>query len=453
LNITFTPSGSNAYAFVNGIEILSIPSNLYYTPSYKGISFVGQPNQLYIDNDTALEMVYRLNVGGGSISPSGDTGMFQRWSQDDKYFRADEQSVVCVNTTIDLKFTMVRPYTAPKDVYKTARTMGNDARINRRYNLTWELPVHSGFEYLVRLHFCDFEPNITQQHEREFLIFIANQTVEEAADVIKWSGGNGVPVYKEYAVSMIGKEGEKKMKVPIALQGNPQDSKTVYVDAILNGVEIFKVSDNNGNLAGFNPDPLPLAHRIVVPPTPPTKSKNNITNTLAVVGGGVSGFVVLSILDFLIFRWRKNVKDSTETRNSSLPSNLCRYFSLAEIKASTICVLLSLAVHFDWTIRQLDVSNAFLHGSLNETMFMHQPKGFVDNNNPHFVCKLYKALYGLKQAPRTWFNRLSSFLLELGFIASLVDSSLFILKNDFVLIFMLIYVDDIIITGSDPVII
>jgi hypothetical protein len=272
--------------------------------------------------------------------------MYWRWSQDDKYFRADEQSVVSVNTTIDLKFTMVRPYTTPEDVYKTARTMGHDARINRRYNLTWELPVHSGFEYLVRLHFCEFEPNITQQHEREFLIFIANQTVEEAADVIKWSGGNGVPVYKEYAVSMIGKEGEKKMKVPIALQGNPQDSKTVYVDAILNGVEIFKVSDNNGNLAGFNQDPLPLAHRTVVPPTPPTKSKNNITNTLAVVSGGVSGFVVLSILGFLIFRWRKNVKDSTETRNSSLPSNLCRYFSLAEIKASTIRVLLSLAVHF-----------------------------------------------------------------------------------------------------------
>jgi hypothetical protein len=121
------------------------------------------------------------------------------------------------------------------------------------------------------------------------------------------------------------------------------------------------------------------------------------------------------------------------------------------IKASTIRVLLSLAVHFDWTIRQLDVSNAFLHGSLTETVFMHQPKGFVDTDNPHFVYKLHKVLYGLKQAPRAWFNRLSSFLLELGFIASLVDSSLFILKNDFVLIFMLIYVDDIIITGSDSV--
>jgi hypothetical protein len=119
------------------------------------------------------------------------------------------------------------------------------------------------------------------------------------------------------------------------------------------------------------------------------------------------------------------------------------------IKASTIRVLLSLAVHFDWTIRQLDVSNTFLHGSLTEIVYMHQPKGFVDTNNPHFVCKLHKALYGLKLAPRAWFNRLFCFLLELGSIASLVDSSLFILKNDFALIFMLIYVDEIIVIGLD----
>jgi hypothetical protein len=74
-----------------------------------------------------------------------------------------------------------------------------------------------------------------------------------AADVIKWSGGNGVPVYKEYVVSMFGKEGEKKMNLSIALQANPQDWNTVYSDAILNGVEIFKVSASTGSLAGLNP--------------------------------------------------------------------------------------------------------------------------------------------------------------------------------------------------------
>jgi hypothetical protein len=123
------------------------------------------------------------------------------------------------------------------------------------------------------------------------------------------------------------------------------------------------------------------------------------------------------------------------------------------IKSSTIRVLLSLAVHFDWTIRQLDVSNAFLHGALTETVFMQQPQGFVDKQHPHFVCRLHKAIYGLKQAPRAWFNRLSSFLQELGFIASLVDSSLFILKSGCTYTFMLIYVDDIIVTGSNTTLI
>jgi hypothetical protein len=84
------------------------------------------------------------------------------------------------------------------------------------------------------------------------------------------------------------------------------------------------------------------------------------------------------------------------------------------IKPSTICILLALAVHFSWPIRQLDVSNAFLHGSLMEKVFMEQPQGFKDATHPHYVCKLHKAIYGLKQAPRAWFNRFSSFLLDIG---------------------------------------
>lgn len=123
------------------------------------------------------------------------------------------------------------------------------------------------------------------------------------------------------------------------------------------------------------------------------------------------------------------------------------------IKPSTIRVLLSLAVQFDWSIRQLDVSNAFLHGSVVEEVFMEQPKGFIDHDHPDFVCRLHKALYGLKQAPRAWFHRLSSSILDIGFMASLVDSSLFILHSGSVRIFLLIYVDDIIITGPNDALI
>ena len=79
---------------------------------------------------------------------------------------------------------------------------------------------------------------------------------------------------------------------------------------------------------------------------------------------------------------------------------------------------------------------------------MEQPQGFIDNAHLDFVCKLHKALYGLKQAPRAWFTQLSTFLLELGFKASLVNLSLFIYAYGAVRVYMLFYVDDIIITRT-----
>jgi hypothetical protein len=81
------------------------------------------------------------------------------------------------------------------------------------------------------------------------------------------------------------------------------------------------------------------------------------------------------------------------------------------IKSPTIRIVLSLAVSRAWSIRQLDVQNAFLHGYLEEEVFMHQPSGYEDKSLPHYICKLDKALYGLKQAPRAWYTRLSTKLL------------------------------------------
>ncbi|KAK9078295.1 hypothetical protein SSX86_002352 [Deinandra increscens subsp. villosa] len=80
------------------------------------------------------------------------------------------------------------------------------------------------------------------------------------------------------------------------------------------------------------------------------------------------------------------------------------------VKAATIRIVLTLAVINSWPMHQLDVNNAFLHGNLDESIFMEQPPGFIDNKYPNHVCKLNKALYGLKQAPRAWFKRLSVFL-------------------------------------------
>jgi histone deacetylase 1/2 len=119
------------------------------------------------------------------------------------------------------------------------------------------------------------------------------------------------------------------------------------------------------------------------------------------------------------------------------------------IKPTTVRLVLTIAVSYGWTIHQLDVHNAFLNGILQEEVYRAQPPGFVDPALPSHVCRLHKSLYGLKQAPRAWYNRLSEFLLSIGFQASKGDTSLFILSHDGAMIYLLVYFDDILLTGSN----
>jgi hypothetical protein len=121
------------------------------------------------------------------------------------------------------------------------------------------------------------------------------------------------------------------------------------------------------------------------------------------------------------------------------------------IKPTTVRTVLSIAISSGWSLRQIDIQNAFLHGNLSEEVFMSQPPGYQHPLYPNHVCKLQRAIYGLKQAPRAWFSRLSTKLRELGFHGSRSDSSLFIYKTKSLTMYILIYVDDIIITSSQPV--
>ena len=112
-------------------------------------------------------------------------------------------------------------------------------------------------------------------------------------------------------------------------------------------------------------------------------------------------------------------------------------------------LVLAIAVSCKWQLRQLDVSDAFFHGYLREEVYMHQPPGYMDSAHLDYVCKLYKSLYGLKQAPKAWFERFTFYLLHLGFIALLANSSLFIFCSTNTIIYLPLYIDDIIVTRND----
>ena len=120
------------------------------------------------------------------------------------------------------------------------------------------------------------------------------------------------------------------------------------------------------------------------------------------------------------------------------------------VKPATIRVVLHLAAANDWPVHQLDVKNAFLHGELTEHVYCHQPAGFVDASRPNDVCLLRKSLYGLKQAPRAWFQRFATHLVHLGFVPNKADSSLFVLRRGNDIAYLLLYVDDIVLTTSSP---
>ncbi|XP_047308654.1 receptor-like protein kinase FERONIA [Impatiens glandulifera] len=364
INLTFTPSTTipNSYAFVNGIEVISMPD--IYNTADGTTSLVGQSAPFIIDNSTSLENAYRLNVGGNDISPTGDTGLYRSWYDDSPYIFGAAFGVTLfkdVNQTIAY-LSGTPTYVAPLDVYSSARLMGPNPSINQNYNLTWIFTVDSGFAYLVRLHFCEIDPNITKVNQRVFNIYIGNRTAQNAADVLAWSRTDGVAIHQDYVV--IVPSGPPQQDLWLAMNPNTA-SKPQFYDAILNGVEIFKVNDTSGNLAGPNPIPAPKQEKI--DPLIPIGRSGARNNRSAVIGGTVVGGIVALFLVVLlvcfISRRRKNGKfsspsdgpsgwlplslygnshtsGSTKTNTtgsiaSSIPSNLCRHFSFAEIKAAT----------------------------------------------------------------------------------------------------------------------
>jgi hypothetical protein len=119
-------------------------------------------------------------------------------------------------------------------------------------------------------------------------------------------------------------------------------------------------------------------------------------------------------------------------------------------RMDTVRMIVALAAQRNWTIYQLDVKSIFLHGKLNEDVFVEQPKGYKKKGSEGKVYQLHKALYGLKQAPRAWFSRIAAYFKDEGFETCSNEHTLFIKRGaEGKVIIVSIYVDDLIYTGND----
>ena len=348
LDLTFIPFSTTFHAFINGIEIVSMPDDLYYKP--EGKSEEGIPNlsgnPFYINDDMALEMVYRLNVGGYLIGQMDDTGLFREWPRDDNYFKGESQMPHDQSMVLD--YAKIPSFSAPDDVYLYARTMGVNGTKNRLSNLTWELPVDMGFYYLVRLHFCEIDPNMKFVGERRFIIFIDYLFAELDADVLLWTDKIGTPVYKDYVV-MIQKKGVEDNSHILSIDLHPRTDSN-YKDAILNGLEVFKLSNTDGNLAKHGAEIFDL-HK-------PTAMMSKTKKFIA-IGIGTGFLVLLFLMGCMVFWKVKKSKryvsyyppsrcwclcwlrlypykgKQTGKKTSSLRKEHCHHFSLADIKIAT----------------------------------------------------------------------------------------------------------------------
>jgi hypothetical protein len=120
---------------------------------------------------------------------------------------------------------------------------------------------------------------------------------------------------------------------------------------------------------------------------------------------------------------------------------------------TSIITIIALTAKMKWKLHQIDVKTAFLNGVIEEEVYIEQPQGFEVEDRKAHVCRLKKALYGLKQAPRAWYGHIDSFLTSLGFTKSKEDSNLYFKIMDNEPVILLLYVDDLFLTGEENLIV
>ncbi|KAL6195678.1 hypothetical protein ACLB2K_031296 [Fragaria x ananassa] len=279
LVVTFTPS-SGSFAFLNAIEVVSVPDDLITddaspTPG----KFQGLMSQ-------ALETTWRVNMGGPMVTFENDT-LWRTWVPDQD-FLVNKNLAKDVSNVAAVQYAegFATADTAPRTVYGTLTEMNSADDPNSNFNVTWEFNLDSGFQYLVRFHFCDIVSKALNQ--LYFNVYVDSLNVAQDLDLSTITVNVlAAAYYLDYVTTSVAND---KLRISIG----PSSVNNAYPNAILNGLEVMKMNNTYGNLGG--------AGSVV------TSNSSSKSNVGVIVGASVGSLiaVVLAAILFIVCRRRKD---------------------------------------------------------------------------------------------------------------------------------------------------
>ncbi|CAK9155083.1 unnamed protein product [Ilex paraguariensis] len=287
LVLSFIPS-ADSFAFLNALEVFSLPRDL--VPD--GAEVIDPPGKYQNLRTQALETVLRVNMGNQTVFPQNDT-LWRHWLSDDTFLK-HKNLVKFVSNLSSVNYTRGWPNQdiAPSSVYGTATRLDSQHNPGTIANVTWLFDLDSGFDYLIRFHFCDIVSRSPKQ--LFFNVYFNSWFVARDLDLSNLTSNIlGAPYYLD-AIVRLRNSGQINISV------GPSDVYNAYPDAILNGLEVMKISNSRHSLDTIDS----LA----------SSSKKKVW----VIGGSAAGalfiILILALVFFLVFRSRRqaHVDHSTQ---------------------------------------------------------------------------------------------------------------------------------------------
>ncbi|XP_062190029.1 probable receptor-like protein kinase At1g30570 [Phragmites australis] len=301
LEIEFAPD-AGSFAFINAMEVVPVPGNSIFDSVNKvgGIGLKGPFNL----GGSGIETMYRVCVGGGKIERKEDPRLWRNWDSDE-HFIFSLNAAHAIGNSSNISYASSDDSTsAPLRLYETARVTTENFVVDKKFNVSWRFNIDPDFDYLVRLHFCELEYDKAEQ--RKFKIYINSKTAAVNYDVFARAGGKNKAFHEDFLDAASSQTDTLWVQL-----GSESSAGAVAGDALLNGMEIFKVS-RNGNLGHPTMRIGGIGGGTVKPKRSP----------MWVIIGAAAGLVIfISIAAAVYFccylRWKKTASDN-KTKDNQL---------------------------------------------------------------------------------------------------------------------------------------